>query len=169
MRRSRSPITPTATRSRDPAPTRFSTRSTPAARTTACTSAGSPTELSRIALVAPLGGEERRVRSTRWSSLALLTLLAACSKPQGKRTDAGIETDTGVGIQTDAGADLQTHDAGAIMVAPGRCPSEREPIAGKIYAEAAYLATTDDVWPVAVWLRAASLPAVPDCPGDSAR
>ena len=109
--------------------------------------------------------------------LVTAILIAACSKPQGKRTDAGVgvQTDTGVGVQTDAGADLRMDvdvdvGAGAIMVTPDHCPSEREPIGGKIYAETAYTkATPDKVWPVAVWLRANSLPAVPDCPGDSAR
>jgi len=51
----------------------------------------------------------------------------------------GVQTDTGVGVQTDAGADLRMDvdvdvGAGAIMVTPDHCPSEREPIGGKIYA-----------------------------------
>lgn len=78
------------------------------------------------------------------------------------------------GLQGATGADAEASGAaganqGSLPVEPGTCPSGQESTDGKIVGDSIYAVHPDIEYPVAIWLRAASLPAVPDCPGDDAR
>jgi hypothetical protein len=71
-------------------------------------------------------------------------------------------------VARDAAGSLDANQSQPVQVQPGSCPSVRESVAGKINHQAYLQANPLKEHAVAVWLRQASLPAVPACPNDSA-
>lgn len=86
----------------------------------------------------------------------LLPVWLACSPHSSPRSQT---------LDSDSDGHGGTND-GIVPVELGSCPEEREPTVNKIAGAATFDANPDLEYPVAVWLRAASLPPVPSCPED---
>lgn len=121
---------------------------------------------------------------------AALAVALGCSSKHGARDGGGGSGGisgggTGGGeagtspTETDASSDASSDTSNGtttcgpstppVPVQAGACPTELDDPTGKICNPASWDFQPDNQYQVAVWLRQASLPPVPDCPNDPAR
>ena len=121
-----------------------------------------------------------RTKLGQFCALLIVAGAAACSS-KGNRGDAGSGSDAAI-TSNDGGsasdAPISSNDGGSgsdaatklpVPVQAGICPTELDDSTGKVSNQESWRFQPDKQYTVAVWLRLASLPSVPDCPGDPAR